>query len=178
MFYSLTDLVYSLLKMALYHPFLLILLLITTKLTLTRYRRGLRGLPGPFLASFTSLWKIYIVWREDMPWTSIKLHKKLGPLVRIGPNHVSVAHPTALKVIYGVDGSYNKVFSAPVLIIKDTYSIRVCSIARRKPDMRVTSFPTCSRQMILLSTPESREPRATCIQFRRYWNWSIFSTRV
>jgi hypothetical protein len=92
-------------------PSVLFLLLITTKLTLTRYRRGLWNLPGPFLASLTSLWRLYIVWREDMPWTSIRLHKKLGPFVRIGPNHVSIALPDAVKVIYGAGSSYNKVCS-------------------------------------------------------------------
>lgn len=43
-----------------------------------------------------------------MPATSIKLHAKHGPLVRIGPHHVSVADPEAVKIIYGTDGRYQK----------------------------------------------------------------------
>ena len=46
-----------------------------------------------------------------MPATSIQLHNKYGPLVRIGPYHVSVADSEALKVIYGADGRYHKVRS-------------------------------------------------------------------
>lgn len=108
---SATELIYSIFGMILSRPFVLLILLITTKLTLTRYRRALWNMPGPFLASFTSLWRLYIACGEHMPWTSIRLHKKLGPLVRIGPNHVSIALPDAVKAIYGADSSYSKVCS-------------------------------------------------------------------
>ena len=81
-------------------------------LLITRYRNGLRQVPGPFLASLTNLWRLYIVWREDMPWTSIRLHEKYGTLVRIGPKAVSVGHPDGVKIIYGPDGRFNKVWQS------------------------------------------------------------------
>lgn len=35
-------------------------------------------------------------------------HKKYGPLVRIQPNHVSVADPEAIPVIYSMTGGWLK----------------------------------------------------------------------
>ena len=95
------------------HPYLLIVGVVLTHFLRTRYRPGLQHVPGPFIASFTCLWRFNVVRKKDMPWTSIRLHQKYGPLVRIGPNHVSVAHPDALKVIYGNDSTYRKVIIRP-----------------------------------------------------------------
>ena len=41
--------------------------------------------------------------------TAIALHKKYGPLVRIGPNHVSVSDPKAINIIYGLKTGFTKV---------------------------------------------------------------------
>lgn len=76
---------------------------------LQRDKSELRRIPGPWLARFSSIWRFAIVWKRNMPATSIHLHDKHGPLVRIGPNHVSVADPSALKIIYGADNRYQKV---------------------------------------------------------------------
>ena len=76
---------------------------------LVRYRAGLRDIPGLWFASVSSIWRFAVVWKQDMPATSVRLHEEYGPLVRIGPHHVSVADPEALKVIYGADGRYHKV---------------------------------------------------------------------
>ncbi|PGH33547.1 hypothetical protein GX50_03619 [[Emmonsia] crescens] len=74
----------------------------------TRYHRGLRNVPGPFVASFSNLWKIYRVLKKDMIWRNIEVHEKYGPLVRIGPNHVSASDPCALKTIYGFTNIFPK----------------------------------------------------------------------
>ena len=91
------------------YPLPVVLALLLLYLLRVRYRSGLRNVPGPFLASITSLWKLNIVRNEDMPWTSIRAHKKYGPMVRIGPNHVSIAHPDAIKIIYGNESKFRKV---------------------------------------------------------------------
>lgn len=75
----------------------------------TRYKPHLRKIPGPTLASFSNLWKIAGVLKQDMPWRNIAAHEKHGPLVRIGPNHVSTSDPEALKVIYGFVNVFRKV---------------------------------------------------------------------
>jgi hypothetical protein len=73
-----------------------------------RYHGGLHRVPGPFLASISSFWKWYTVWQEDMPWRSIDLHRKHGPLVRIGPNHISASSPEALRIIHVENRGFQK----------------------------------------------------------------------
>ncbi len=75
----------------------------------TKYKPHLRKIPGPRLASFSSLWKIAGVLNQDMPWRNIAVHEKYGPLVRIGSNHVSTSDPDALKTIYGFVNVFKKV---------------------------------------------------------------------
>ncbi|CAF9933472.1 MAG: hypothetical protein ALECFALPRED_005602 [Alectoria fallacina] len=90
------------------HQCLTLLGLFCLYVLFVKYRSGLRRIPGPWLASVSTIWRFAIVWKQDMPATSIRLHEKHGPLVRIGPYHVSVADPEALKVIYGADTRYQK----------------------------------------------------------------------
>lgn len=78
-------------------------------LVFIRYFTGLSRIPGPFIASISNLWKINAAWQEDMPARNIALHKKHGPLVRIGPNMISVDEPSAMSVIYGFKPIYRKV---------------------------------------------------------------------
>ncbi|KAI0449424.1 cytochrome P450 [Xylaria acuta] len=58
-----------------------------------RYASPLRSIPGPFLASCSRLWKIRSAISENSQWEHIDLHKKYGPVVRIGPNEVSFSSP-------------------------------------------------------------------------------------
>lgn len=74
-----------------------------------RYLAGLRHISGPFIASFSNWWKIKAAWQEQMPQQNIALHKKYGPLVRIGPNMISVDDPAAMNIIYGFKSIYHKV---------------------------------------------------------------------
>ncbi len=81
-----------------------------TYMIYTRYFTGLSHIPGPYIASVSNFWKIKAAWKEAMPQLNIALHRKHGPLVRIGPNTVSVDDPAALSVIYGFKPTYRKVF--------------------------------------------------------------------
>ncbi|KAK0452448.1 cytochrome P450 [Armillaria borealis] len=51
---------------------------------------GFRSFPGPFLAKFSDAWLGMVH----------ELHKKYGTFVRIAPNHLSIASPEALQVVY------------------------------------------------------------------------------
>jgi len=73
----------------------------------TRHR--LRHIPGPFIASFSNLWKLNAVWHWDMPRRNVAVHAQYGPLVRIGPNHISVADPDAVRTIYDFKNIFPKV---------------------------------------------------------------------
>ncbi|KAI0192472.1 cytochrome P450 oxidoreductase [Astrocystis sublimbata] len=74
--------------------------LIAVYLIRTRYYNGLNKIPGPFVASLTSLWKWNQVRREEMHTTSAVLHDKYGPLVRIGPNHISASSAEAVTLVH------------------------------------------------------------------------------
>lgn len=90
--------------------FLLILLvLIVLRLVRNKFKPTLSRIPGPPLAAYSQLWRLYYVWRGSGHLDAIKLHQKYGNLVRIGPNHVSVADPQWIPVIYGPKEDYIKV---------------------------------------------------------------------
>lgn len=74
-----------------------------------RHGGNLNRIPGPTLAKYTRLWKLHSVWKGDHQWTEIALHARHGPLVRIGPRHVSVGDPRAVAVIYGLGRGFTKV---------------------------------------------------------------------
>jgi hypothetical protein len=79
-------------------------------LLLKRYQSGLRQVPGPLLASVSSFWKFYVVWCNKMPETSTQLHQNFGPLVRIGPNHVSASSRDSVQAIYRTGTGFPKVY--------------------------------------------------------------------
>ena len=92
-------------------PWPTIILLAIGPLTWIVYQRffhPLASIPGPFLASLTRLWMTKHSWDGDMNTTMIALHKKHGPLVRTGPNELSVADLAAIKTIYGAGTPFRK----------------------------------------------------------------------
>ncbi|KAI1442489.1 cytochrome P450 [Annulohypoxylon stygium] len=82
--------------------------LILVYLVRTRYHNGLNKIPGPFLASLTSLWKWDVVRREKMPFVNTELHEKYGPLVRIGPNHISASSTESIQVVHRSKSGFTK----------------------------------------------------------------------
>ncbi|KAL8766518.1 MAG: hypothetical protein Q9209_006734 [Squamulea sp. 1 TL-2023] len=78
------------------------------------YRR-LSHVPGPFLASLTNLVRLRWVLTRKAHHIHIDLHEKYGPLVRIGPNTVSVGDPREIRQIYGLTGEFVKSGFYPVL---------------------------------------------------------------
>ncbi|KAL0930039.1 cytochrome P450 4A10 [Colletotrichum truncatum] len=68
----------------------------------------LRRVPGPFLAKHSRLWLFYHDYHGN-PHNHIReLHRKLGPLVRISPNEVSVDDVDANNVIYSQNNPWVK----------------------------------------------------------------------
>ncbi|KAF2219367.1 cytochrome P450 [Elsinoe ampelina] len=90
------------------HPVTCVLVIFATSLLRTRYRPGLRNVPGPFTASFSNWWKWKAVWRRNMHRENIRVHEDYGPIVRIGPNHVSLADPGSMAAIYGIQTVFKK----------------------------------------------------------------------
>jgi hypothetical protein len=66
-------------------------------------------IPGPFIASFTNFWRASIQYSGDFPDRLVALHNKYGPLVRVGPNTISVNDPGSLSTVYSSHGEFQKV---------------------------------------------------------------------
>lgn len=86
-----------------------LLLALVVFLVKNRFNHGLQRYPGPFLASLTDWWRFFDVLGRSPEVTHIKLHKKHGDVVRLGPNVLSFANPAALRTIYGLNKGFVKV---------------------------------------------------------------------
>lgn len=68
----------------------------------------LRGIPGPFLASFSYLW----IFRTEKTGRSAYIHRALhdryGSLVRIGPSELATDDPEFARMMGATSGSYTK----------------------------------------------------------------------
>jgi len=62
----------------------------------------LKHIPGPFLAKFTDLYRLYQVYTRKPHETQVSLHKRYGDLVRLGPHCISVSGPDYASQIYGI----------------------------------------------------------------------------
>ncbi|KAF9260594.1 cytochrome P450 [Marasmius fiardii PR-910] len=61
---------------------------------------GYRKYPGPFLAQFSDAWLIGTAVSGHRSERVHKLHEKYGPIVRLAPNHLSIATSSALQTVY------------------------------------------------------------------------------
>jgi Cytochrome P450 len=96
-----------------------------------RFRRGLRGIPGPFWASISPFDRIVSCAKGHQYDTHLKDHAKYGPVVRIGPCHVSFSDAEALSTVYGMttkfnNSSYHRAFNVktPLGNLPTVFSIR------------------------------------------------------
>ncbi|CAH0033267.1 unnamed protein product [Clonostachys rhizophaga] len=63
--------------------------------------KNLRRFPAPSVAAFTPLWSMWQSWKCVQTKAIHDAHEKLGPVVRVAPNHISFTDPAAYKDIYG-----------------------------------------------------------------------------
>lgn len=100
-----------------YYGLPLLLSLIVVRLIFNRYKNGLSGIPGPFMASMTDLWLvIHYVRRRGLE--EYQMHQDYNsPILRVGPNMLSISDAEAVKTIYGWKPIFTKVslFTLPVL---------------------------------------------------------------
>ncbi|KAK0723551.1 cytochrome P450 [Lasiosphaeria miniovina] len=57
--------------------------------------------PGPLLAKLTDYWRFRDVRSRRSHLTRVALHERHGPVVRVGPNMLSIADPAYIPKIYG-----------------------------------------------------------------------------
>jgi hypothetical protein len=88
---------------------LFLLLLYVLSACYSAYGSALRKLPGPGIARFTRLYHTSMTWNGKLHEESQRLHPKYGPIVRSGPNHVSISDPEMIPLIFGVSSKFVKV---------------------------------------------------------------------
>lgn len=95
-------------SISLAHVPLIILSFVVTKALFNKYAYGLSSLPGPRLAAYTGLWHFWTVCKWRAHYVQMDLHKRMGEVVRLGPNNVSVTRLDIIKQIYGPSSSFVK----------------------------------------------------------------------
>lgn len=70
---------------------------------------GIRSIPGPFLARFSKLHRMWHISKGNAPVFYRELHEKYGPIVRTGPATVDISDPAAITIIYGISSKFLKV---------------------------------------------------------------------
>ncbi|KAH7303072.1 putative cytochrome P450 [Stachybotrys elegans] len=66
----------------------------------------LNRFPGPIGARLTSFWFSWRLRNSDCFCQLLELHEQHGPIVRIGPNNLSIADPKAVNTVYSFDSRY------------------------------------------------------------------------
>jgi len=74
-----------------------------------RLFHSLSNVPGPKLASISEIWRNIRYFRGSWHDDVVSLHEKYGKVVRIAPNEVSFVDATALKSLYGMGKTSQKV---------------------------------------------------------------------
>ncbi|KAE9400701.1 cytochrome P450 [Gymnopus androsaceus JB14] len=80
----------------------------------------LAKVPGPRLHKISKLWSVWICWKGRQHTEFKAMHDKYGPVVRTGPNEISVIDPTAVNAILGAGGlpkgkSWNRALNTDAL---------------------------------------------------------------
>ena len=83
--------------------------LIAARLLTNKFGNGINHIPGPWLASFSDIWRFLLVWGRRPEVAHRALHAKYGSLVRIGPRTVIASEPDAIKTIYALNAGFTKV---------------------------------------------------------------------
>jgi hypothetical protein len=78
------------------------------RLLMNKYGHGLKEIPGPWLASYTNLWRLLVTWGRRPEVAHKMLHKKYGDVVQMGPNFVSITDLDAVKKIFSPNSGYIK----------------------------------------------------------------------
>ncbi|KAF3763900.1 hypothetical protein M406DRAFT_51514 [Cryphonectria parasitica EP155] len=99
-----------------------------------RFRPSLRRIPGPFLARIADLDRVWSCARGEQMNYHRRLHDKYGPVVRVGPNHVSFSDGSLIPQLYGFGSKFAK---------SDFYKmfdIRTRAAASKGSTMTTTTF--------------------------------------
>ncbi|KAF5251103.1 hypothetical protein FANTH_3766 [Fusarium anthophilum] len=79
---------------------------IATWWIVTYFASPLRKYPGPRIAGWTNLWRLWTVRKGSYHIRIKELHDQYGPVVRIGPNTLDLDTPGLINTLYGTDGTF------------------------------------------------------------------------
>ena len=82
-----------------------ILVSICAKIIYYRFLHPLAGVPGPFVASFSRLPLLSYALGGAEHEIHLALHRRYGPIVRVGPNHILLNDPAHGPWYYSLDKS-------------------------------------------------------------------------
>lgn len=66
-----------------------------------RYLTSLYDIPGPFVASFSSLWQVYQLWKGHTELEMIDLHRKHGKAYSRNKDHCNSAYTVSQETLSG-----------------------------------------------------------------------------
>jgi hypothetical protein len=69
----------------------------------------LRHFPGPFVARFTNLQRVFWVQTARSHEIHMQMHNRYGDFVRMGPNMISISDPKLILVVYPIRPGVPKV---------------------------------------------------------------------
>lgn len=91
---------------------LFVLYQITSRLVLA-FEPSLTKIPGPFLPRFSGWDRIRKVATGNSHQSDYNMHQVYGPVIRNGPNRVSISDPSAIAIIYAMNSKFIKVCKIP-----------------------------------------------------------------
>lgn len=91
-----------------FSPITILISLIVLRFLIRRYLSPLRKYPGPFLASGTRLYSVFLTWRGRTHEEHVALHRKYGPVVRLQPNQLSFASPEVARQVLAAGKGFHK----------------------------------------------------------------------
>lgn len=70
--------------------------------------KSLQNIPGPFSAKFSNIW-LALQAKKGKKFAAVDAaHRKYGPIVRVGFNHVSIANERGLSTVYAHGNGFLK----------------------------------------------------------------------
>ena len=93
-----------------------------------KYRPGLRQLPGPLLASISPLDRVLSAASGQQFRTHQAYHAKYGPVVRVGPHHVSFSNSDLIPLVYNITSRFVKVNPTHVSLGLENLPIQIKSL--------------------------------------------------
>lgn len=120
----------------------------------------LREFPGPRLARLSKMWHMYQSRAAKNHLLLQRLHSQYGPVVRTGPNELSIVDPDIYNVINGPGNKCTKSawydFSQPETGLTNTRDIRAHD-ARRKV-WSTALGPRCEPRPFQTASPANADP--------------------